>query len=120
MARGQITISLNYLRFWAFHGVYEDERKVGNDYEVNLEVSFPARRKITRLHETADYSRLHAIVSQEMQQPRQLLETFLMELVEVIHREFPALRRIDASIRKLHPPIPGIVGNVAVRYTKQY
>ena len=120
MGKGLVTISLNYLRFWAFHGVYEEERKVGNDYEVNVEVSFYTRKKITHLKQTADYSRLHAIISDEMQKPRMLLETFLMELAEAVHNEFPELKKIDVSIRKLHPPIPGIVGNVAVRYSKEY
>jgi len=120
MKKGLITISLNYLRFWAFHGVYEEEKKVGNDYEVNLDVSFYIKKKIIHLAETADYSRLHAIISEEMQIPRKLLETFLMELAERIRDEFPQLKKIDASIRKLHPPIPGIVGNVAVRYSKEY
>lgn len=120
MKKGQVTISLNYLRFWAFHGVYEEERRVGNDYEVNVEVSFYTRKKITHLKETADYSKLHAIITEEMQKPRLLLETFLMDLAESIHIQFPDLKKIDASIRKLHPPIPGIVGNVAVRYSKEY
>ena len=120
MAKAQVTISLNFLRFWAFHGFYEEERKIGNDYEVNVDVSFYAKKKITHLAQTADYSRLHAIITAQMQQPRLLLETFLMDLAEAIHNEFPGLKRIDASIRKLHPPIPGIVGNVAVRYSKEY
>ena len=120
MAKGLVTISLNYLRFWAFHGVFEEERKVGNDYEVNLDASFFVKKKITHLQETADYSRLHAIISEEMKKPRLLLETFLMELVENIHNEFSNLKKIDVSIRKLHPPIPGIVGNVAVRYAKEF
>jgi 7,8-dihydroneopterin aldolase/epimerase/oxygenase len=120
MRKGQVTISLNFLRFWAYHGVFEEEKKIGNDYEVNVDVSFYSRKKITHLRETADYSRIHAIITNEMQQPRLLLETFLMELAETIHNEFPGLKKIDASIRKLHPPIPGIVGNVAVRYTKEY
>ena len=120
MKKGLVTISLNYLRFWAFHGVYEEEKKVGNDYEVNVDVSFYTKQKITHLDQTADYSRIHAIITAEMQRPRLLLETFLMDLAEAIHREFPTLKTIDASIRKLHPPIPGIVGNVAVRYLKEY
>jgi dihydroneopterin aldolase len=42
-----ITIELKQLRFLAYHGLYAEERKTGNEFEINLSVSFPA---IIRYH----------------------------------------------------------------------
>ncbi|MBL7731144.1 MAG: dihydroneopterin aldolase, partial [Chitinophagaceae bacterium] len=33
---GTITVSLHKLIFRAYHGLYPEERKTGNDFEVNL------------------------------------------------------------------------------------
>ena len=40
-------ISLNRLRFHAFHGVMEQERRVGNDFEVSLTVDYPFEKALT-------------------------------------------------------------------------
>ncbi len=35
-----ITIELQHLIFYEHHGIYEEERKVMNSFEVNLSVSY--------------------------------------------------------------------------------
>ena len=37
---GWMTIELKGLRFFAEHGMYVEERKVGNQFEIDLEVSY--------------------------------------------------------------------------------
>ena len=40
-----LTIQLNNLIFHAYHGLYEEEKIIGNDFEVNLEVKFHEQKK---------------------------------------------------------------------------
>ena len=116
-----ITISLTKLRFFAYHGLYAEERKVGNEFEVNLHVSYtPQENVITELDHSINYVKLHELVKSEMQLHRDLLETFVMELAQKIHLGFPLVKKVEISIDKLHPPIAAFTGNVGVRFTKEY
>ena len=37
---GLLTISLNKIRFYGQHGLYAEERKVGNEFEIDLHVHY--------------------------------------------------------------------------------
>ena len=115
-----LTISLNKLRFFAYHGLYAEEKKVGATFEINLSVSFSANDKITDLDETVNYEKLYALLKNEMQKPRELLETLAMEITQAIHLSFPSLKKIEITITKLQVPLVGFTGNVSVKYSKEY
>jgi len=116
-----ITIELKGLRFYACHGLYAEERKTGNEFEVYLAVAFiPDSGIISHLDDTVNYASLYSLLKTEMQNPRDLLETFVMEMTEIIHRSFPRIKKIQLSVTKLHPPIPQFTGTVGVSYSKDY
>ena len=116
-----LTISLKKLHFFAYHGLYAEERKTGNEFEVNLAVSYlPSPGTITDISDTVNYAHLYELLKAEMQQPRHLLETFLMEATEKIHTTFLQIKKIEISITKLHPPIAKFTGTVGVKYSKEY
>ena len=115
-----ITVELKNIRFHAYHGLYAEERKSGSDYEFNLSVSWEEKKLITELGQTVNYARLHELVKEEMKTPRQLLETFLMEVAGKIHTEFPLVKEINMSLAKLNPPIVNFIGSTSVTYRKQY
>jgi 7,8-dihydroneopterin aldolase/epimerase/oxygenase len=116
-----ITIELNQLRFFAYHGLYAEEKKTGNQFEIDLTVShLPLAGIITDLKETINYVSLYNLLSSEMQKPRHLLETFVMETTEMIHQVFPGVKKIEISIKKLQPPIAAFTGSVGVKYCKEY
>jgi dihydroneopterin aldolase len=115
-----ITISLNKLRFFAYHGLFSEEKKIGAEFGVDLHVSYHPTDKITALDETIDYGKLYQLLKAEMQKPRELLETFVMEVTQAIYLSFPFVKKIDISITKLQAPIAGFTGNVAVQYSKEF
>ena len=69
-------IILKAMRFYAYHGVAPQERKVGNTFMVDLELTAPlvAAVESDRLEDTINYAEVYATVRQEMQIPSQLLE----------------------------------------------
>lgn len=118
---GIMIIELKGLRFHAFHGLFPEEKETGNNFEVNLLVSFVPNCAIIRnLDSTIDYARLYELLRVEMQKPRTLLETLAMEIAELIHSLFPEVRKIDISIRKDQPPILHFTGYTGVRYQIEY
>ena len=115
-----ITVKLNRLRFYGFHGLYLEEKKIGAEFDISLEVSFSPAGKITSLEETVDYAKLYHFVKEEMQQPHELLETLAMEITTRIHLSFPGVKKIEIAIVKLHVPVSGFSGEAVVKYCKEY
>jgi len=115
-----IKIELHNLRFFAHHGMYEEEKKVANEFEVDLEVSFEANQTITSINESINYVKLYELVKKFMLQEQRLLETIAMNITNAIHEQFPQVKKISLTITKKYPPVINFSGNVAVSYVKEY
>ena len=118
---GLLTISLNNVRFRAFHGVHPEEREKGNDFVVNMTVKYiPGSKAIHSLKDTIDYALLFEIINTTMQKPVDLLETICQTIANNVHQQFPQVKEVSVSIEKLNPPIDKFSGTVGVKYTKEY
>ena len=99
-----LTISLNNVRFRAYHGLYPEERQKGNDFVVNLQVGYvPKAGTIASLEDTIDYAVLFDIINITMQKPVDLLETLVQSIAQAVHLEFPYVTEIAVSVEKTKP-----------------
>lgn len=114
------TINLEGIRFFTPHGIYPEERILGNEMTVDLRVSFPEQGPVTALSHTVDYERLYAIVRAEMEQGAPMLEQTLQACADRIKEAFPDIRALDMTLSKCHPPLPGEVARSAVRLQRSY
>ncbi len=112
-----LTIHLQQCHFRSHHGVYEEERILGGDYIVDLEVKYlPKVEVVKALQETLNYEQLFKLVQERMMQPTPLLETIVMEIAHKILNNYLDVREVSIKIEKCNPPIPGLKGSVAVSY----
>lgn len=112
-----IKIHLNNLQFHAYHGLFEEEQILGNDFEVNISIEQKlVNEKIESIHQTIDYSKVYAIVKERMEQATPLLETIAQEVCTKILDEFDLAEKIHFSIKKLNPPITQFQGNVGISF----
>ncbi len=110
-------IHLHDLRFHSFHGLYEEERLLGNDYVVNLRVGFePVQFPVRHIAETLDYTAVYQLVKERMSVPASLLETIAGELVATISSSYPQVSEISISLKKLYPPVNSFEGAVGVSF----
>ena len=112
----EFEICLKDLRFYAYHGVFEEERKTGNEFKINLSVFISYNEKIDSddLASTVSYADLYEIINEEMQIPRSLLENLALRIVKRVTKDFPMVKRGRIEIEKVHPPIPGMLGSAFV------
>ena len=116
-----ISIKLKQLRFFAHHGLYEEERKVSNEFMVDLEVFFDAPSTvITKMSETINYIKLYELVKKHMLQTTDLLETLATAIAEDIRVSYKQVRKIAITITKKYPPVINFSGNVAVTFEKDF
>lgn len=116
----EFSIELKDCWFYSFHGLYEEERKTGGEFLVDVIVKTDSAGVINSIDETINYSSVYKIVKTEMNQPRDLLETLTRSIAEKIHDTFPAVKQIEVCITKKNPPIKSYSGKVAVRYGVSY
>lgn len=111
-----LEISLNNLSFYAFHGVMEEERRIGNEFRVDLSVYIPVNEGIKedRLSSTISYVDLFEIIDEEMKIPTSLLETLAWNIAERIKKKFETVKKGRIRIEKVRPPIPGMLGSASV------
>jgi 7,8-dihydroneopterin aldolase/epimerase/oxygenase len=115
----QFTIHLNDVKFYAYHGVYSQEKIIGNWFIVNLQVDYTIKpHKNIELIDTINYEKLFDIVNNKMQIATQLLENICIDIVDTIFANFNSVTQINITIAKQNPPIEGFVGNVAVQLLK--
>ena len=112
-----LTIHLKDLAFHSFHGVYEEEKILGNHYLVNLHVHYMAQAEIvTDLEQTVNYEKLFQLVYTRMKMASPLLETISMELCHSVMEQFQQVESVFVSVEKTNPPIPSMQGSVVVAY----
>ena len=114
-------IQLQGIRFFGEHGMYEEERQVGNEFELNLSVEIKAPKKSpVSLEDTVNYVEIYRIAEEVFSERKQLLETCAMEIAEKLHEQFPEILKVDVSIKKIKPPITNFSGSVAVSFTRTF
>lgn len=105
------TITLDKMRFYAFHGVMEQERTVGNWFEVSVRLRYPFEQAMADdcLPHTLNYAEAYDVVKSEMATPSRLLEHVAGRIKSALCTAFPAVEGGYIAIRKMKPPMPGIM-----------
>lgn len=104
-------LALEGMRFYAYHGFYEAERRIGGYYEVDveLELSFDGAAQHDDLEGTVNYETIYYIVKQEMRQSTQLIERLGQRIVDRIRVQFEQVQSVRVTIIKERPPVGGEV-----------
>lgn len=112
-----ITIHLQHLLFHAKHGLYNEEKIVSNEFEVEVKIIYrPPTIPITEMVETINYVSIYELVKKRMNQPKKLLETFVSETALEILNQFKMVEEVFISIKKSNPPIINFQGSIGVSF----
>jgi dihydroneopterin aldolase len=112
-------IHLDNLIFHSFHGLYEEEKIIGNRFEVNASVLISDPLHFNHIDSTVNYESLFQLINVEMKNPTPLLETLADNIINNISLLDSRITEITISIHKLHPPIKGYSGKVGVTLSKK-
>ena len=104
-------IELEEMRFWAYHGCLEREKKEGNLFIVNFkgEVDMSRAVETDSLDDAVNYADIYDVIKSEMAKPSDLLEHVAGRIVKAIETAFPDIRSFTVSIAKRRPPVDGPV-----------
>lgn len=100
-------ITLRRLRFHAYHGVLEQERIVGNDYEVTVRMDgdFLKAVETDEVTDTVNYAEVYNVIKTEMAVPSKLLEHVAGRIGRSLLYKFPMLQAVHVEVVKQNPPM---------------
>ena len=109
-------IILEEMEFYAYHGCFDEEQVIGNQFIVNLE--FEADTKHGEVNDNLDksvnYQEVYNIVDAQMQQKSRLLEHVAGRILDGVLTQFPYITFARIKLSKMNPPIGGKVKAVSV------
>ena len=112
-----MTIAIHGAEFFAYHGFYAEEQKLGTKFIVDVDVVFrPVTAGIRQddISHTVDYEQLYDIVCNEMKHTRKLIETVAQSMADGIKAKYPFADSIRVELKKMHPPMAGKVDHSSV------
>ena len=109
-------VALEGMEFYARHGYYEEERKIGNKYsvDVELDVDFTDAAMDDKLEGTVNYERVYEVVAEVMNIDAQLLEHLAGKMIRQLKTEFPQVNQVKVKVSKYNPPIKGLCHRAVV------
>ena len=101
------TITLDSLRFYAFHGAEPQEAIVGAWYTVDICIKADATLAVQsdELSGTINYAKVTEIIKQQMQIRSALLEHVAGRIANALLNGFPAISSLTVKVCKEHPPV---------------
>lgn len=109
-------VALEGMEFYARHGYYAEERKIGNKYTVDvyMQVEMASAVQKDKLDGTVDYERVYELVTEVMTEEANLLEHLAGKLIRRIRESFANVHSVRVKVSKHNPPIKGLCQRAVV------
>lgn len=111
-----VTIDVTGIHVYARHGVMLQEREVGNEFVVDLQLEYEAQEAIEndRLDGTINYAEAVEMVRKEMQEPSELLENVAGRIRNAVVKRWRGICGGYVRVSKPNAPVGAQVDNVSV------
>lgn len=115
-------IRLNEMVFYGFHGVHDEERRLGQRFIVTAQLftDDSRDRDILHLEDTVDYTRVYADIKEILETHQfHLLEACANNVADKLLADYPLLNKIMICIQKPSVAIQGSLRSVEVEMTRE-
>jgi len=115
-------IQVENIEFYAYHGCFQEEQVVGNQFLVDILVETDtAKAQLSdKLHDTVNYQVIYNLIKEEMKIKSKLLEHVAERIINSIHSNFPEITRIRVKVSKMNPPLGGKIERVSVTLERNF
>ena len=110
---------LKNIQFYGYHGVFPEERTLGQQFSVDIEIIFERKEIEDNLNTTINYAKLYdMVISIGTGKKFELIETLADEIADLIFEKFPAIS-LKVKIKKPYPPLPGIIDSAEIEVERK-
>ena len=112
----KVQTCLENLEFFAYHGMYDFEKVNGGKFMVDiiLTENVANNKSYEVISDVLDYEKVFAIVSSEMEIPRDFIETVAQSIITKLKTDYNHLENITVKITKYKPAGKFDGGNASV------
>lgn len=110
-------IQIEGMEFYAYHGHFEEERIVGNDFiiDITIETNLEPAAHSDQLEDALNYVEIYNIIKEEMKVKSALLENIADRILSAIYIEFAdVIAFVRVKVSKLNPPLHGKIKNISI------
>lgn len=110
------------MQFYGYHGLFNEEKKLGQRFLVDVELFTPLKRAGTTDHmeDSIDYGRVFEVIKNVVEgKPKNLIEAVAETIASQLFENFPTLNACDVKVVKPDPPIQGHYESVAVQIYRE-
>ena len=121
--KGMDEIRIYGLECYAYHGVYEEEKKKGQRFVINatLYQNMDKASGTDEITDSTHYGQVCEFMNRFMQEnPKNLLEAVAGSMADAVLSSFPLLQGIDLEIEKPEAPIPLPFQTVSVKLHRSW
>ena len=110
------TIRIEGMQFYAFHGHFDAEQKVGNKFIVDIKIKTKTANaaKSDQLKDALNYQSVYDIIKMEMAIKSRLLENVADRILNALYSQFTSIKKCSVKISKINPPMGGEIEKVSV------
>ena len=101
-------LRIRNMRFYGYHGLYPEEGRLGQRFEVDVEVhgDFRGFARVENVDATVDYPAVYTVTESVVTQERfGLVEALADRIAEALQDQL-GLSRLVVRVRKPDPPLP--------------
>ncbi len=109
-------ILLEDMEFFAYHGCFQEEQIIGNQFIVNIELDLDTSQAETtdHLHDTVNYQAVYNLAAEQMQQKSHLVEHVCRRILDAIKQAYPQVQWLRVKVSKVNPPMGGKMKCVSI------
>lgn len=110
-------IILKQLQFYGFHGLFPEEKKLGQRFliDVDLYASLRKAGETDDMYDSIDYGKAYETIKQIVEgDSKNLIEAVASDIAASLFTAFDLLEACQVKVTKPDPPIPGQYEAVAV------
>ncbi|WP_040206528.1 dihydroneopterin aldolase [Neobacillus jeddahensis] len=115
-------IYVNKMQFYGYHGVFQEENRLGQRFTVDLAVSVDLQKagETDELEYSVNYGELYQVCKDIVEgKSYKLVEAVAEKIAASVLSEFPLVSDVTVKVIKPDPPIPGHYQSVAVEITRR-
>lgn len=97
------TTCLNGIEFYAFHGLYPAEQKIGGIFKVDVSITTETTGTFQDISDVINYENVYGIIKHEMSIPTPLIETLAYRILKQLQSHYAQAISIKVTVHKPNP-----------------
>ncbi len=115
-------IYVHEMQFYGYHGLFPEERKLGQRFSVDLILELDLRKagKSDNMEDSIDYGLVYQLTKEIVEgEAKNLVEAVAQSVADKLLTSLPLLQTCTVKVYKPDPPIPGHYRSVAVEIYRE-